>query len=207
MVDAISAGRRGGAKQHAGKAEARTQKTPPARQAARDPVTTPAFIALGSNLNGPLLQIETAFRALAALPATRLTARSPSYRNCALGPEPQPEFINAVAGLLTGLGPHQLLNALQAIEIAQGRERHAERWAPRVIDLDLLLYGDLRISDGRLTLPHPELSKRRFVLQPLSDIAPDIEIPGHGALSDLLQRAPAHELTRVDSIEPAVKIV
>ncbi len=170
-------------------------------------MTTPAFIALGSNLSDPLLQIEAAFRALAALPATRLTARSPSYRNRALGPEPQPEFINAVAALLTGLGPHQLLHALQAIEMAQGRERHSERWAPRVIDLDLLLYGNLQTRDGLLTLPHPELSQRRFVLQPLSDIAPDLEIAGHGALRDLLQRAPAHELTRVDSIEPAVKIV
>lgn len=166
-----------------------------------------AYIALGSNLNDPQSQIEAGFRALAALPATRLTARSPSYRNRALGHEPQPDFINAVAALLTGLGPHQLLNALQAIEIAQGRERHAERWAPRVIDLDLLLYGDLQMRDGRLTLPHPELLKRRFVLQPLSDIAPDLEIPGHGALRDLLQRSPAHELIEVDSIEPAVKIV
>ncbi len=170
-------------------------------------MTTPAFIALGSNLNDPLSQIEAAFRALAALPATRLTARSPSYRNRALGPEPQPDFINAVAKLLTGLSPHQLLDALQSIESAQGRERRAQRWAPRVIDLDLLLYGDLQMRDRRLTLPHPELIQRRFVLQPLSDIAPDLEIPGHGALRDLLQRAPAHELIRVDSIEPAVKIV
>ena len=170
-------------------------------------MTTSAFIALGSNLNDPLSQIEAGFRALAALPATRLSGRSPSYRNRALGPEPQPDFINAVAGLLTGLGPHQLLDALQAIETAQGRERHAERWAPRVIDLDLLLYGDLQMRDGRLTLPHPELINRRFVLQPLSDIAPELEIPGHGALRDLLKRAPAHELIEVSSIEPAVKIV
>lgn len=168
---------------------------------------TQAFIALGSNLNDPLSQIDAAFRALSSLPETRLSGRSPSYRNRALGPEPQPDFINAVAGLLTGLTPHQLLDALQAIESAQGRERHAKRWAPRVIDLDLLLYGHLQMRDRRLTLPHPELIQRRFVLQPLSDIAPDLEIPGHGALRYLLQRAPAHELIKVDSIERAAKIV
>lgn len=166
---------------------------------------TRAYIALGSNLSNPLAQIEAAFRALARLPETELTRRSPSYRNRAVGPGRQPEFINAVAEVLTGLDPYALLNAVKEIEAAQGREKDVERWAPRVIDLDIVLFGDLHMRDERLTLPHPEMHRRRFVLKPLSDIAPGLEIPGRGQLRDLLQRAPAHELIRIASAEAAVK--
>ena len=166
---------------------------------------TRAFIALGSNLDDPRTRIDAAFRALAQLPATRLAKRSPIYRNRAVGPRRQPDFVNAVAELVTGLGPYVLLDAIQEIERSQGRERNAERWAPRVIDLDILLCGDHQMRDDRLTLPHPEMHRRRFVLQPLSDIAPDLEIPGHGPLRDLLQRAPAHELTKIASSEAAVE--
>ncbi|HSS64133.1 MAG TPA: 2-amino-4-hydroxy-6-hydroxymethyldihydropteridine diphosphokinase [Gammaproteobacteria bacterium] len=165
---------------------------------------TRAFIALGSNLDDPLKRIDAAFLALSELPATQLSKRSPSYRNRAVGPGRQPDFINAVAKLATDLDPHVLLDAIQDIERAQGRERDAERWAPRIIDLDILLYGDCEMDNGRLTLPHPEMHRRRFVLQPLSDIAPDLEIPGHGSLRDLLRRAPAHELIRIASTEAAV---
>lgn len=162
---------------------------------------TRAFIALGSNLGDPLSRIDAAFRALAELSQTQLMKRSPSYRNSAVGPGRQPDFINAVAELVTGLDPFVLLDAVRDIEAAQGRERNAERWAPRVIDLDILLYGDRQIRDHRLTLPHPEMHRRRFVLQPLSDIAPDLEIPGHGPLRALLQQAPDHELIKITSAE------
>ncbi len=166
---------------------------------------TRAYIALGSNLSNPLAQIEAAFRALARLPETELSRRSPSYRNRAVGPGRQPEFINAVAEVLTGLDPYALLNAVKEIEAAQGREKDVERWAPRVIDLDIVLFGNLHMRDERLTLPHPEMHRRRFVLKPLSDIAPGLEIPGRGQLRDLLQRAPAHELIQVASIGAAVE--
>ncbi len=158
---------------------------------------TRAFIALGSNLDDPLAQIDAALRALSALPDTRLVKRSPLYRNQAVGPGRQPDFINAVAELVTALEPYALLDAIQGIEAAQGRNREAERWAPRVIDLDIVLYGQRRIRDDRLTLPHPELHRRRFVLQPLNDIAPDIVIPGCGPLHELLRQAPKHEMTEV----------
>ncbi len=163
------------------------------------------YVALGSNLDDPLAQIDAALRALARLAETRLVARSPLYRNSALGPGRQPDYINAVAALVTGLDPHDLLDAVQDIEISRGRERKPERWAPRVIDLDILLYGELQISDGRLTLPHPEMHRRRFVLQPLSDIAPELEIPGHGPVQDLLRQAPPHELVKVSLTEAAVE--
>ncbi len=158
---------------------------------------TRAFIALGSNLDDPLAQIDAALRALSALPDTRLVKRSPLYRNQAVGPGRQPEFINAVAELVTALEPYALLDAIQGIEAAQGRNREAERWVPRVIDLDIVLYGQRQIRDDRLTLPHPELHRRRFVLQPLNDIAPDIVIPGCGPLHELLRQAPKHEMTEV----------
>jgi 2-amino-4-hydroxy-6-hydroxymethyldihydropteridine diphosphokinase len=160
-------------------------------------VKTRAFIALGSNLDDPPRRIDAAICALAELPTTQLWKRSPSYRNRAVGPRRQPDFVNAVAALITELDPYGLLDALQQIERSQGREPDAERWAPRVIDLDMLLYGDRRARDHRLTLPHPEMHRRLFVLQPLSDIAPDLEIPGRGPLPDLLKRAPAHELIRI----------
>lgn len=166
---------------------------------------TRVFIALGSNLDDPLSRIDTAFRALAGLSRTRLIKRSPSYRNSAIGPGRQPDYVNAVAELITGLGPIDLLHAVQDIEAAQGRERNAERWASRVIDLDILLYGDIEMRDDRLTLPHPEMHRRRFVLQPLSDIAPELEIPGRGPLRDLLEQAPAHGLTRITSTEAAIE--
>ncbi len=158
---------------------------------------TRAFIALGSNLDDPLAQIDAALRALSALPDTRLVKRSPLYRNQAVGPGRQPDFINAVAELVTALEPYALLDAIQGIEAAQGRNREAERWVPRVIDLDIVLYGQRQIRDDRLTLPHPELHRRRFVLQPLNDIAPDIVIPGCGPLHELLRQAPKHEMTEV----------
>jgi 2-amino-4-hydroxy-6-hydroxymethyldihydropteridine diphosphokinase len=149
---------------------------------------TPAYVALGSNLDEPLTQIAAAFDALSALPESRLIARSRLYRTEPLGP-PQPQFVNAAAGLLTHLTPLALLDALKAIEARMGREQPLVRWGPRRIDLDLIVYGDARIAQDRLTVPHPGAPSRNFVLYPLCDIAPTLLMPGHARVSALAARA------------------
>jgi 2-amino-4-hydroxy-6-hydroxymethyldihydropteridine diphosphokinase len=152
-------------------------------------IWTPAYVALGSNLDEPLTQIAAAFDALSVLPSSRLVTRSRLYRSTPLGPEPQPEYVNAAAGLLTQLAPHALLDALKAVEAAMGRARPVVRWGPRRIDLDLIVYGDARIAEDRLTVPHPGAPSRNFVLYPLRDIAPTLLIPGHGRVGALAARA------------------
>ena len=147
-------------------------------------VWTPAYIGIGSNLSDPVAQVEAAFLALDAVPQTRLVLRSPLYRSRPFGPVPQDDYVNAVAGVLTGLTPHQLLAALRAIETAQGRERSV-RWGPRTLDLDLLVQGQQRCEDETLTLPHPGIAGRNFVLYPLADIAKDLQIPGVGRVAQL----------------------
>lgn len=164
-----------------------------------------AFIALGSNLGDPVVQVTRALDALAVLPESRLMEVAPFYQNVALGPDPQPEFINCVAEIDTTLTPHALLDAIQSTEASMGRVRNDIRWSPRLIDLDLLIYGDLELQDDRLTLPHPEICARRFVLQPLNDIAPDLIIPGHGPVGRVLSKAPAHEMRRISAAEYARK--
>ena len=160
-----------------------------------------AYIGIGGNLDDPLLQMRRAFRALRELPASRCVACSPLYRSAAVGgPSGQPDYLNAAAALDTTLAPDELLTALQAIETAQGRTRTV-RWGPRTLDLDLLLYDQLVLDEPRLTLPHPRLHERVFVLYPLYDIAPDLEIPGHGLLIDLLTKFPQTALVRLDSAE------
>lgn len=141
----------------------------------------PAYVGIGSNLDGPELQVQAALEALAELPGTRRVICSAFLRNVAMGPQPQPEFVNAVAGLLTQLLPVQLLDELLAIERRQGRDRSTSlRWGPRRIDLDLLVYGDLVINTERLVLPHPGIASRNFVLLPLMEIAPTLRVPGLG---------------------------
>ena len=152
-----------------------------------------AYVALGANLGEPALQIEAALDRLAQLPQTRLLARSRLYRSAPLGPADQPDYCNAAAALETGLSPHALLDHLQAIEQEAGRVR-GERWGARHLDLDLLLHGDARIDDERLTLPHPELANRVFVLQPLAEIAPTLELPGHGPIRARLAALPPCEI-------------
>lgn len=149
-----------------------------------------AYLGIGSNLNDPVIQVQQACQALAQLPVSQLIARSPLYRSAPVGgPPDQPDYLNAVAALDTALNPDELLAALQAIEIQQGRVRTV-RWGPRTLDLDVLLYGSLQRDDPRLTLPHPRLQERAFVLYPLYDIAPDLTIPGQGALAKLLRNCP-----------------
>jgi 2-amino-4-hydroxy-6-hydroxymethyldihydropteridine diphosphokinase len=148
----------------------------------------PAYVAIGSNLNHPRSRVLEACERLAALPATLLVRRSQLYRTQPMGPQDQPDFVNAAAGLLSQLGARELLDAMLGIEAAMGRKRQ-ERWGPRVIDLDLLWMVGEAIEEAGLTLPHPGVSTRNFVLYPLADIAPTLAIPGHGTVSELLRRA------------------
>ncbi len=159
----------------------------------------PAYIGLGSNLNEPAAQLRAALAELAAVPATRLVAMSGFYANPPMGPQDQPDFVNAVAGLLTQLAPAALLAHLQELERKLGRQRKAgDRWGPRVIDLDLLVFGQLQHSEPGLTVPHPGISERNFVLFPLCDIAPFLRIPGQGMVGALAARVGAEGLTRLD---------
>lgn len=146
------------------------------------PAETLAYIGLGSNLGDPAAQLERAVRALRRLPRSRPGRVSPCYRSRALGPQPQPDYLNAVAALHTRLDPHALLERLQRIERGAGRVR-VQRWGPRTLDLDLLLYGELVLREPRLTLPHPQLAARAFVVFPLLDIAPDLVLPDGSTLA------------------------
>ena len=148
----------------------------------------PAYIGLGSNLEEPVKQIERAFSALRALPDSLLVAQSRRYRSRPLGPQDQPDFVNAVAGLLTRLSAESLLDNLKQLEAELGRTQPILRWGPRLIDFDLLLYGAQTQTTAALTLPHPGLLERNWVLYPLSDIAPDLEVPGQGRVAELAAR-------------------
>ena len=146
-----------------------------------------ACIGLGANLGQPTLALRHAADALAALPETRLLALSRFYRTPAWGRVDQPDFINAAALVHTRLAPEVLLESLLRIEREAGRERGPEsRWGPRVLDLDLLLYGGQVIDRPGLQVPHPHLHERAFVLLPLAELAPGLAIPGHGRIADLL---------------------
>ena len=144
-----------------------------------------AYIAFGANLGDPAAAFDQTLAQLSALAATRLAGRSRLYRSAPVDAPGQPDYINAVIAVDTGLAPLQLLHALQELELAAGRSR-AYRNAPRPLDLDLLLYGETRWHDGELTLPHPRMHQRAFVLRPLAELAPGLHIPGHGDLATLL---------------------
>ena len=144
----------------------------------------PAWVGLGSNLAAPRKQLESALAGLAALPATRVLRVSSFYRTAPVGYAGQPDFINAVAAIETGLAPRALLEALLDIERRHGRIRTIAN-GPRTLDLDLLLHGDQRIDEPGLTLPHPRMHERAFVMVPLAEIAPELAIPGRGVAADL----------------------
>ena len=148
--------------------------------------TVTAYLGLGSNLDDPAAQVGRAIEALAALPDSRLVAVSSFYRNPPMGPQDQPDYVNAVVALETALAARDLLAAMQAIERAQGRDRSGPRWGPRTIDLDLLVYGDQVIDEHHLRVPHPGIAERAFVLVPLAEVAPDARIPGQAPLAALL---------------------
>jgi 2-amino-4-hydroxy-6-hydroxymethyldihydropteridine diphosphokinase len=145
-----------------------------------------AYIALGSNLQQPQLQVLQAFTELARLPKTRVINRSSLYRSTPVGYDDQPDFINAVAEIDTDLTPRELLHALQALEHKHGRVRSFPN-APRVLDLDLLLYNNMTMHTDELTLPHPRMHERGFVLLPLAEIAPGLTLPQHGSVAKLAQ--------------------
>jgi len=148
----------------------------------------PAYIGVGSNLEGPAAQVRNACDALAELPESRLVATSALYANPPMGPQDQPDYINAVAALLTRLAPHALLDVLKEVERIQGRVRSpGDRWGARIIDLDLLIYGSVNLADPGLTIPHPGISERNFVLFPLLDIAPSLIVTGQGSVAAMTQ--------------------
>ncbi len=143
----------------------------------------PAYVGIGSNLDAPVEQIGSAIDSIAALPECVLTQRSSLYRSAPLGGLEQPDFVNAVVALLTTLGALALLERLQSIETAHGRRRDVGHWGPRTIDLDLLVVGDEVVDEPRLSLPHPGIAGRNFVLLPLRELAPHMLIPGLGTVS------------------------
>jgi 2-amino-4-hydroxy-6-hydroxymethyldihydropteridine diphosphokinase len=148
---------------------------------------TVAFVGLGANLGEPHIQVRQALGALDAIPHTRVVKSSSLYRSEPLGHADQPQFVNAVAQLETGLPPERLLDELQAIETRQGRVRSFAN-APRTLDLDLLLFGNAVIETQTLEVPHPRMHQRAFVLLPLLEIAPDIAVPGRGPAKALLEQ-------------------
>ncbi len=157
-----------------------------------------AYIGLGSNLDDPEARIRRARRSIAVLDGVRERGFSSLYRSEPLGPRDQPDFINAVMAVDTTLPAQDLLQALQAIETAHGRVRTGERWGPRTLDLDLLLYGAACIRTENLTVPHYAIAERPFVLYPLAEIAPpDLYVPGKGLLKELLRNCPAEGLERL----------
>lgn len=166
---------------------------------------TAAYIGLGSNQDDPLRQLRRALDALHSLPETMLRIcsglyRSPPLRHPEVLPIPQPDYYNAVAALDTRLLPLALLDALQEIERAQGRVRDGGRWGPRPLDLDLLLYGDTTLRHPRLSLPHPGLAERAFVLYPLAECAPGLILPNGTRLRDLLEYCPTDGLQRIEDL-------
>jgi 2-amino-4-hydroxy-6-hydroxymethyldihydropteridine diphosphokinase len=161
-------------------------------------VWQPAYVALGSNQDDPRAQVERAFADLGALPCSRLVARSRLYVTPPFGPVEQDDFINGVAGLLTQLEPLALLTELRRIEAEHGRVRSL-RWGPRTLDLDLLLHGEVRSADPDLTLPHPGIAERAFVLYPLADIAPELQVPGVGRVADLRARVGGEGIRALDA--------
>jgi 2-amino-4-hydroxy-6-hydroxymethyldihydropteridine diphosphokinase len=159
-----------------------------------------AYVALGSNLGDPAAKVRAGFEALAMMRDTRLAAISSLYRNPPVGYAEQPDFVNAVAKIETGLEPRALLDALLAIERRFGRVRDFPN-APRTLDLDIVLYASDIIAEPGLTIPHPRMHERAFVVVPLAEIAPDLIVPGHGLVSELVRQVDAQSLRKL--VEPA----
>jgi len=154
----------------------------------------PAYVGLGSNLQGPARQLENTFDVLDSIRKTRLVKRSSLYRSAPFGGIEQPDFVNAAVALLTRLSAGELLAELQRIETDRGRERGDVRWGPRILDLDLLVYSNQEIDEPGLKIPHPGIGERNFVLLPLGEVAPHLNIPGLGQIESL----------DVNSREPAI---
>jgi 2-amino-4-hydroxy-6-hydroxymethyldihydropteridine diphosphokinase len=149
----------------------------------------PAYIGVGSNMGEPAGEVRAAIQSLGRFTRTRLVSASRLYRTKPFGPVAQGDFVNAVAGVLTQLTPQELFAALRALESERGRRR-AERWGPRLLDLDLLVFGGQVVDTPELTVPHPGIRERGFVLAPLADIAPDLDVPGAGRVAAMLRALP-----------------
>ncbi|WP_144817681.1 2-amino-4-hydroxy-6-hydroxymethyldihydropteridine diphosphokinase [Enterobacter sp. DE0047] len=149
---------------------------------------TRVYIALGSNLASPLSQVTAAIEALGAIPNSQIVAVSGFYRTPPLGPQDQPDYLNAAVALETSLAPEALLDHTQRIELDQGRVRKAERWGPRTLDLDIMLFGDETIATPRLAVPHYDMKNRGFMLWPLFEIAPELHFPDGETLASVLAR-------------------
>jgi len=162
-----------------------------------------AYIGLGSNQDNPESQLRAAIEALGTLPQTHLQACSSLYRSAPMGPQDQPDYVNAVVQLSTGLEPEALLDKLQGIERAQGRVR-ARHWGPRTLDLDILLYGEEVLDTERLIIPHPGIAERGFVLYPLAEIDAQLEIPGLGCVKSLQQQCSSAGLSRLPTTVQSV---
>lgn len=147
---------------------------------------TVVYIAIGSNLASPLEQVNAAVQAIGEIPDSRIVAVSSFYRTPPLGPQDQPDYLNAAVALDTALAPEALLDHTQRIELQQGRVRKAERWGPRTLDLDIMLFGDEVINTERLTVPHYDMKNRGFMLWPLVEIAPELLFPGNTPLRTYL---------------------
>ena len=160
-----------------------------------------SYIGLGSNLDNPERQLDMALQSLDDIPDTRLVKNSSFYRSAPLGPSDQPHFINAVALLESSLTAGQLLVRLQSIENRQGRVRNGQRWGPRTLDLDLLLHGSQVIEEPELTVPHPGIRYRNFVLAPLLELAPELEIPGLGRVDEMLDSVGRSGITMLDRFD------
>ncbi|HEY0504308.1 MAG TPA: 2-amino-4-hydroxy-6-hydroxymethyldihydropteridine diphosphokinase [Lysobacter sp.] len=164
-----------------------------------------AFVGLGSNIGDGIATVRAALAALDGIEDTQLARASRLYRTAAWGVKDQPDFINAVAMLRTRRTPQQLLADMLAIERAAGRDRRADgsdRWGPRTLDLDLLLFGEQVIQEPGLHVPHPHLHERAFVLVPLAEIAPDARIPGIGTAREALSRMASSEVEGVTYAQP-----
>lgn len=157
-----------------------------------------AYVGVGSNLDDPAEHVLTALDELDGIRSTSCIKRSQLYISPPMGPADQPDYINAVAGLETKLEPYSLLLELQAIELKHGRIR-GRRWGERTLDLDLLLYADLMLDDPKLTIPHPGIRTRAFVLYPLQEIAPDLVLPGDDSIEDMVAACPREDLKRYES--------
>ena len=160
-------------------------------------MTIRAYIGIGSNLNDPVAQVQEAIGELEMLPDTILVSKSSLYRGKPMGPADQPDYVNAVVGIDSLLSAGDLLQAMHRIEDLQGRERQGEQWGPRTLDLDLLLYGNNRIDTPDLTVPHPGMHERDFVIVPLAEIAGNLKIPGRGQLSTLINNCENHSLKKL----------
>lgn len=159
---------------------------------------TKAWLGLGSNLQQPVVQLHEALTRLGEAEGLEILKTSSFYRTPPWGDEQQDDFINAVVQIDTDLAPVPLLRVLQSIETAMGRQRSGRRWGPRLIDIDLLLYGDQQYQSDELEIPHPRMHERAFVLLPLSELDATLEIPGRGAIGKWLQQLDCNGIIRLN---------